>query len=276
MKQTSGIKFQRRARIAVVELALAALLVCPVATVGQEADTVSGAAQEMETFWQEVPSLVPVRVFLPADDRTGDSVPTMVVALHGFGSSAESWARIASQLAEGGFIVAVPESPHAFLSEEGGLGFDWSLYHVGDPELDARAYEVLVTGYMPRLIGSLSERYSPAAIYVLGHSQGGIVSMLAGLYNHESLDGVITFGLGAYDLAWFEHPQLAPALEAGNHLSILLVHGDNDDRVPMTVSQRAHRHLAEHGYSVTLKPFKGGHMVPSSELDFVVQWLRSR
>jgi phospholipase/carboxylesterase len=264
-----------RARITGAGLALATLVVCPVASVAQEASAASGSVQEVETFWQEVPSLVPVRVFLPSDDRTGDAASTMVVALHGFGSAARSWTRIASQLAEAGFIVAVPESPHAFLSEEGGLGFDWSLYHVGDPELDARAYEVLATGYMPRLIRSLSERYSPEATYLLGHSQGAIASILAGIYNHESLDGVITFGLGAYDPAWFQDPQLAPAFEAGNHLSILLVHGDDDDRVPLTVSERGHRHLTEHGYSVTLKPFKGGHTVPSRELDFVIQWLRS-
>ncbi len=127
---------------------------------------------------------------------------------------------------------------------------------------------------MPGLIRSLRERYSPGAMYILGHSQGGIVAMLAGLYNHESLDGVITFGLGTYDLAWFEDPRVASALEAGSHMSILLVHGDHDDRVPMAVSERAHRHLAEHGYSVTLRPFDGGHTVPPRELDFVVRWLR--
>lgn len=129
---------------------------------------------------------------------------------------------------------------------------------------------------MPRLIRSLSERYGPATIYVLGHSQGAIASILAGVYNHESLDGVITFGLGAYDPAWFQDPRLAPAFESGNHLPILLLHGNNDDRVPMTVSEQAQRHLAEHGYSVTLKPFEGGHTVPSRELDVVIQWLRSR
>jgi len=233
------------------------------------------SAERAETFWLEAPALVPVQVFLPPNPGT-DEPATLIVALHGYGTSAEAWAATARQLANEGFIVAVPEAAHAFLNENGSLGFDWSLYHVGDPKLDVRAYWTLVTGYMPALVRSLEARYHPTDVYLLGHSQGGIAAMLTGIYNNQSFAGVISFGIGAYDPAWFGDPRLATKLESGKHLSIFLLHADDDERVPLAVSKSARNHLRDNGYSVTLRVFHGGHKVPSQELARVATWIRER
>lgn len=74
-------------------------------------------APKTEVFWQEAPALVPVRMLFPPDfDR--DTPRTLIVALRGFGSSAEEFQRVGDQLAGAGFLVALPEAPYAFIRED--------------------------------------------------------------------------------------------------------------------------------------------------------------
>jgi predicted esterase len=260
-------------RAQICSIVIFLLMASPVIAVGQEPGSRSSSIAHVETFWQEVSALVPVQVYVPSHPAP-DEPRTLILALHGFGATAEGWARIGRQLADKGFIVAVPEAAHSFLDEDGNLGFDWSLYHVGNADLDKRAYWVLIASYMPALVKSLQERYEFDEAFLLGHSQGAIAAMLTGLYQNQSFSGVITFGLGAYSPAWFDDARLAAALQSGSHLSILLLHGKQDERVPLAVSEEARQHLTNHGYSVTLRTFQGGHTVAPQELEYVAQWIR--
>lgn len=250
--------------------------VLPLTARAQDAtDSTSTSSTRSELFWQAVPALVPIRMILPPG-FVPEEPHTLIVALHGYGSSAESFRRVGERLAEAGFLVALPEATYAFLTGGGDLGFDWGLYHRGDPALDRRAFELLIAGYMPEAVRALQDRYAVGSTYVLGFSQGAIVAMLSGIYLNETVDGVISFGLAAYEPAWFQDPKLALPLASGRHLSVLLIHGDEDERVPLAVSQGAHNHLAGEGYQVTLRRFRGGHTVPDGQLDFVAEWLRDR
>jgi phospholipase/carboxylesterase len=225
-----------------------------------------------ELFWQRTATLVPIRMILPPG-FTAQEPHTLIVALHGYGSSAERFRRVGERLAEAGLMVALPEATYAFMREDGELGFDWGLYHTGDSALDRRAFELLITESMSDVVRAVQERYAVERTYVLGFSQGAIAAVLSGIYLNDALDGVITFGLGAYDPQWFADPTLASSLAAARHLSVLLIHGDEDERVPVAVSEGAREHLAGEGYEVTLHRFHGGHSVPDKELDFVIQWL---
>jgi poly(3-hydroxybutyrate) depolymerase len=155
-----------------------------------------------ELFWQRTTTLVPIRMILPPG-FTAQEPHTLIVALHGYGSSAERFRRVGERLAEAGFLVALPEATNAFMTEEGELGFDWGLYHTGDPALDRRAFELLITEYMSDVVRAGWERYGIERAYVLGFSQGAIAAVLSGIYLNDDFDGVISFGLGAYNPAWF-------------------------------------------------------------------------
>lgn len=238
-------------------------------------DSTSASSTMTEVFWQRTSTLAPIRMILPPG-FVPEEPHTLIVALHGYGSSSESFRRVGERLAEAGFLVALPEATYAFLTGGGELGFDWGLYHTGDPELDRRAFELLITEYMPEAVRATQERYAVGSTYVLGFSQGAIVAMLSGIYLNEAFDGVISFGLAAYEPEWFEDPTLASPLASGRHLSVLLIHGEDDERVPLAVSERARDHLAGKGYQVTLRHFRGGHTVPDDQLDFVAEWLRKK
>jgi len=253
-----------------------ALSLVPVTARAQEAaDSMSASPTRADVFWQAVPALVPIRMILPPG-FVAEQAHTLIIALHGYGSSSEGFQRVGERLAEAGYLVALPETTYPFLTEEGKLGFDWGLYHTGDPELDQRAFELLVTQYMPEAVRAIKERYAIEDTYLLGFSQGAIAAVLSGIYTNEAFDGVISFGLGGYDPAWFEIPVLAAPLTSGTHLSVLLIHGEADERVPLAVSELARDHLVGAGYDVTLRTFRGGHTVPNDQLDFVARWLRER
>lgn len=245
-----------------------------IAQVQHGAESASSPSTKTEVFWNEAPTLVPIRLVLPPNS-VSDRHHTLIVALHGWGSSSEEFLRVGLRLAEKGFLVALPESTYSFVSEEGNLGFDWTLYHTGDSELDKKAYQLLVTKYMPQVLNAINKRYSVDRTYVLGFSQGAIVAVLTSIAMCDSIDGVITFGLAAYDPAWLQDPALASGRASRQHLSILLLHGEQDERVPLAVSEQAREHLAGEGYEVKFRPYPGGHTVPSDQLEAVANWIRS-
>lgn len=225
-------------------------------------------AARQEVLWNEVESLVPTPLFFPDGFDAGEP-RTLIVALHGYGSSAEAFSRVGEQLAAAGFLVAVPQAPYAFVTE-GRLGFDWTLHHLDDDVLSDRATLPLVWQFLPALVRDLGERYSVDRVYALGFSQGAVLAMATSINNHDVFDGVVSFGLPDFRPGWFP----GDAFAAGREVDVLLVHGDADDRVPFAVSEAARDRLVAAGYDVTLYSFSGGHSVPDEQLARVAQWIR--
>lgn len=225
------------------------------------------SAAEAVTIWHEAKALVPTLVILPSDFKP-DEVHTLIVALHGYGSSAEAFERVGRRLADAGFIVALPEAPYPMLVGQK-LGYDWFLYRRGDDALQLRAGALESEDHLPAVVTDLRRRYRIDDVYVLGFSQGAIVAIVTGVNNNGLFDGIITFGLPAFDTAWFRDN----ALRTGRDLRILLVHGDKDERAPISMSERARDTFSAAGYDVTFRTFSGGHAVPNDELEFVQGWV---
>ncbi|MGD2069658.1 MAG: carboxylesterase, partial [Gemmatimonadota bacterium] len=58
-----------------------------------------------------------------------------------------------------------------------------------------------------------------------------------------------------------------------NHLPVYLGLGRSDPMVPFADAESARDILLEAGYSVTLRGFEGGHVLPDAELRRAVDWL---
>lgn len=230
----------------------------------------SQSAGRQEVIWHEVESLVPTPLFFPVGFDAEDP-HTLIVALHGYGSSAEAFGRVGEQLAAHGFLVALPQAPYAFLVE-GRVGFDWTLHHLDDDALANRATLPLVESFLPDLARDIGARYSIDRVYALGFSQGAVLAMATSIINHDVFDGVVSFGLPDLRSGWFP----GDAFAAGRGVDVLLLHGDADDRVPFAVSSDARDRLTAAGYDVTLHSFRGGHSVLDEQLDYVARWIRER
>lgn len=89
-------------------------------------------------------------------------------------------------------------------------GFDWTLNQQDDPQLRARATRLLVRS-LPATAAEIRKRYAVDRVYLLGFSQGALAAMLAGLFDGSAFDGVVTFGLPAFDPGWIALDTAAPA-----------------------------------------------------------------
>lgn len=268
MKKTSGIDpigtWPTQAFSLMIALAcIAALPAC-----AQNPDG-SAASPSTELFWHEVPTLVPIQMVLPKG-FVRENPHTLVVALHGYGSSATEFRRIADELAAAGFVVALPEATYS-MAIGAGVGYDWTLTQQDDPALGERATRLLASKYLPATVREIRGRYAIKDVYVLGFSQGAVVALLTGIYNPSVFRGVISFGLPVFDPSW-----IAPdAPTTGRGVHVLLVHGHQDERAPRSVSERTGAHFKQAGYNVSLRIFEGGHTVPSAELARAAQWISS-
>lgn len=238
-------------------------------TSGQEApDSTPSSQPTTNVVWHESRALLPTRVILPFGYE-GDRAYTLVVALHGYGSTAEAFSRVGKRLARHGFIVALPEAPYA-MDVGGKLGYDWTLTHTGDEALEVRAAKLTGGEHLPAVVRDLRERHRIDHVYILGFSQGAIVAVLTGVYKPALFDGIISFGLPYFNLEWFQDD----TFEKASGLRVLLVHGEQDQRASIEVSRKAREALRAARYDVVMRKFAGGHSVPGDELDFVAEWLK--
>jgi len=221
-----------------------------------------------KTVWHEAKALVPTLV-IPPKDFDPERSYTLIVALHGYGSSAEAFSRVGRKLANAGFLVALPEAPYALVID-GKMGYDWFLYQKGDDALQLKAAMLGIHHHLSAVVTDLRRRYRIRGTHVLGFSQGAMMAIVAGIYHNGLFDGIVTFGLPAFDTAWFQND----TLNAGSHVPVLLVHGKHDERAKIRVSEQARDRLRENGYKVILRSFDGGHTVPDDQLDVVETWLR--
>jgi phospholipase/carboxylesterase len=194
------------------------------------------------------------------DERGGHAV----VVLHGWGAAGDDLLPLAQALARPGVRFFVPAGP---LPEVGG-GRAW--WHLDPQTRPPHAYDDrLPDGFRPTpavtaaraavqgLIATIVERHAPATVSLVGFSQGAMLSIDVALAGAPGLERVVAMsGLLLVDSV--------PALTA-THASrprFLLSNGRTDQTVPFAGGARARELLEARGFSVTWRPFDGGHEIP--------------
>lgn len=157
------------------------------------------------------------------------------------------------------------------LDGEGQLAYDWWLYQMPeDLQMHARALLLLVNDHLPAVIRELRQRYEIDRVYLLGFSQGALTAYLAGIHQHDLVDGIIAFG-SLTRAEWYS----GDALAEGRDVRVLIAHGTADQRVAFSEGERARDLLRQHGYDVTFRAFDGGHIVPLDELELAIDWIET-
>ena len=213
-----------------------------------------------------------VRVSEMSEDERGGIA---VVVLHGWGAPGDDLVPLAEALRRPGVRFFVPAGP---LPEMGGGRAWWHL----DP--NARpphaSTDQLTRGFQPTpavvaartavqgLIATVVDRYAPATVALVGFSQGAMLSIDVALAGAPGVDLVVAMsGVLLMDSV--------PALTAPHprDLRFLLSHGRRDPVVPFSSGEGAKDLLEKHGFSVTWRPFVGGHEIPPPVLADVDRFL---
>jgi phospholipase/carboxylesterase len=236
------------------------------------------STQNMSILWSKVEAFIPTKVALP-DNFDDNQSHNLVIGLHGYGSTAESFLEISEPFTDAGFIYAVPEAPYPIIRKDKTQGYEWFLYDLSHQDLLERpatdiekaAMRLTTEQMVRRIIDDLRDKYRVDQIYIVGMSQGGIIAYLSGIHHAEDIDGMIKFG-SVVDEDWLGHD----LIEDGKLVRTLIIHGNKDKAVPIKYAEDNRDLLLKHGYNVTFKEFDGGHIVPIHLLGFVVDWINQK
>ncbi|EWG45810.1 acyl-protein thioesterase 1 [Fusarium verticillioides 7600] len=199
---------------------------------------------------------------------------------HGWASAVENWRR-REKLNEVKFIL--PHAPEIPITVNMGmrmpgwfdvkqLGGDVdSLVRNEDTEGIKRSQK-----YFHDLIQEeVNSGIPPERIVLGGFSQGGAMSLLAGLTCTSKLGGIV--GLSSWLLLSKTFADLVKPTDANRQTPVMMFHGDADPIVPFQRGKLSADMLKELGYDVSFKTYPGmGHSACLEELDEVEAFLRKQ
>lgn len=163
-------------------------------------------------------------------------------------------------------IVVLPETPYPFFNGEK-IGYSWTNLAGKERFKDS---QLLNAANILRLINMMKEKYNITAVYILGFSQGAFLAYVAGILNHETVDGIAVFG------GWFDRWLMTKTqLKLASELKIFIGHGSEDRIVNIEEAKSAFNIFQKEGYTIILEEFKGSHKLPPAELQKALKWLQS-
>ena len=200
---------------------------------------------------------------LNVPSRKPDEVPLpLIVCMHGRGADANDLAEVAPMIDEG-YRWVFPNAPKPFEAYPGmTLGFTWF-----DGWPAERSSIVDSRNLLLRFIDEILARYPTpkGKVIVSGFSQGGLMAIDVGFRTTANVAGIVVMSGAVYeeDLPPF-NPQIP----------VLLVHGTQDDMIPVLVAHRARRVLEQHGVTVEYHEFTMGHFVTPESMAVVGEFIR--
>ncbi|HVM31650.1 MAG TPA: alpha/beta fold hydrolase [bacterium] len=197
----------------------------------------------------------------------------VIATLHGLGTNGEDLAALAQAFHLEGCRFVLPDAPLRLPGYPPGA-LAW--YDFQAPErkqfLDSREYLFKVFDRFandPNLRPAPGQAKKQSPLAVIGFSQGGVMSLEAGLNYKGKLSAIVSMS-GYMPDAW----QTLTRAEAPFDTPILLVHGTEDEVVPVEGSRKACQALKEAGYSPVLREFPMGHQITEASYKAVKEFLK--
>ncbi len=207
----------------------------------------------------------------PTRKMAAGPAPPLLLLLHGVGSNERDLMGLAPWL-DGRFFVASARAPIT-------LGYDaygWFRFEftpngpvVMDPAEAESSFRLIL-----RFMGELIEAYGvdPNRTYLVGFSQGTIMSLSIALTHPDKVAGVVAMS-GRFPDAI--RPQIAPP-EKLRGLPILLQHGTEDPVLPIHYGRAAREALDGLPVRLDYHEYRMGHHVTQESLADVSAWLTAR
>jgi phospholipase/carboxylesterase len=203
--------------------------------------------------------------FPVSNQKPGDGYPT-ILAIHGRGSNEADLIGLAPHLPENLLWIS-PRAPHLL----GPNSYEWYRVRVigrPDPEQVASALET-IDHFVNEILSSYP--IDPQKLYLLGFSQGSLLSMCYALTQPARVAGVIAqsgYIPGHIDLEINE--------AAIKNKPFLLTHGQQDTMIPVEWARLSRDRLERLGVDLTYHEFKMGHSVSMDSLAVISAWLEKR
>ena len=202
-------------------------------------------------YWNEIPSSKPTQ--------------GTAVVLHGRGTTGEDLMPLAPEIGLDGLRWIFPDAPFPFPGSSGRMWHGFSP----DTEEGIRTSRRMLFDLLDHLIGR--EKVPAEKLALMGFSQGAVMSLDVGLRYHKTLAMIVALS-GYLPLA----DRLSKEKSAASsQVPILLLHGTEDDVVPVEGSRKAHITLLKEGYPAQLFEYPMGHTVIPEEIQLIRNELKT-
>lgn len=199
-----------------------------------------------------------------SQERSGKPTPGLLL-LHGRGADETDLMGLESAI-DPRFTVVSARAPHRL-----GPGFAWyGIGSVGSPDDKTMRSSLAQLG---DFIRDMVPAYNidPLALYLMGFSQGAVMSAAVALLLPERVRGVVM------------HSGYVP-VEAGLDFRpdavaqkpFFVAHGLYDDVIPISYGHRAREYLTGIGTRLTYQEYPIGHTISEESLDDFTEWLTLR
>lgn len=197
-----------------------------------------------------------------------DGPPPLLLMLHGYGSNEHDLMGIAPYLDQRLHIV----SARAIFDV--GFGYGWyHLYGVPGHLISDDATRAMSLDTLTKFLGDLPGRVGadPAQVYLFGFSQGAVMSIdLALTVPHLVAGAIVASGY----LDEMILPKVQP--EALSDLDVLLMHGTEDDLIPVEWGRRLQAYLETTPVRLTYQEYPVGHGIHPDALTLIARWLTTQ
>lgn len=195
--------------------------------------------------------------------------PPLLLMLHGFGSNEHDLMGLSPYIDPRLHIV----SARGIYDLEYGAYAWFHLYGTpgnlrADAASSAHGLEVVT-----KFVATLPERLGadPRRVYLLGFSQGAILSMALAITAPHLVAGIIAIS------GYLDDAMLAQARpETLADLDVLLLHGVDDDVIPVTGSRRARDYFQTTPARLTYREYPIGHSIHPHAITLIQQWFDER
>lgn len=210
--------------------------------------------------------------------ETGPTPEWAVIWLHGLGADGHDFVPLVPELVRPGWPAIrflFPHAPVRAVTINNGTRMR-AWYDIVDFDLANRADETGVlesVAQVDALIARESARGIPASRVILaGFSQGGAVTLAAGLRRREPLAGLV--GLSTYLPA--ANGAQAALVDGANRQPVFMAHGTQDPVVPLLAGQQSAALLRQFGFDVQWSTYPMPHSVCAEEVAALGDWFDTR
>ena len=206
-----------------------------------------------------------IRAPQPASER-----PPLLLLLHGYGSNERDLFGLASYV-DPRFLVIAARAP--LLMQPGVYAWFEIAWTATGIEIDREQAAKARDGLIQFIAEAVSAYHTdPARVYLLGFSQGAIMSAAALLHAPQAIAGAALLSGSAN--AELVTPDLDRNALSGK--PVLITHGTNDPVLPIQNGRTSRDLFQQLPVTLTYHEYRMGHEINQQSLADVLQWLRER
>ncbi len=193
----------------------------------------------------------------------------LIILLHGVGSNEQDLFSFANQLPEK-YLVVSARAPHVL--GQGSYAWYQIDFSTGKPVYDpqqAESSRQIILNFIEELKSKL--KFDHQNIYLVGFSQGAIMSYAVGLSNPDKIKGI-----GIMSGRLLDESKNLIKKDKVKSLEVFISHGTEDPVLGVHYAKEANAYLKELGLNPKYKEYKAPHTINQEMLSDLIEWLKAK